>query len=100
MLLLVVVEDGLLILALISLVVLGPLMPRILVGMLLGHVVFFARAEISGDDNDVVHGSGRLKFIIDGLVMVLVVLGRPLVVSVAIHRNWIALIVDTAQACA
>ena len=75
MLLLVVVEDRLLILALINLVVMGPvlvLMPRIL---LLGYVVFLAGAEIARDDNDVVHCGGGLELKVhNGLVRVLVVL--------------------------
>ena len=96
MLLLVIVKDGLLILALICLMVLGPLMPCILVSMLLGNVVFFTGAEIAGYDNDVMHGSCGLKLIIDCLI--LVHLARPLVVSTSIYRHRIALFIDAAQA--
>lgn len=98
MLLLVVVEYGLLILSLISLVVLGPMMPRILVGMLLGNVIFFTGAEIARDDYDVVHSSGWLKLVIDSLVIV--VIAWPLVVSTGIHCHWISLFVDAVQALA
>lgn len=91
MLLLVVMENRLLILALISLVMLGPVVSRIL---LLGYVVFFTRAKIARDDNNVVHRSGRLKLIIDGLILVVLVL--PLVVSTGIHRHRIALIINSA----
>ena len=98
MLLLVIVEDWLLILALISLVVLGPVMPRILVSVLLGNMVFFTGAEITRDDYDVVHSSGWLKLVIDSLVVV--VIAWPLVVSTGIHCHWITLFVDAVQALA
>ena len=73
MLLLVIVENGLLILALISFMVLGPVVPCILVGLLLSNVVLFTGAEIAGDNNDIVHGSCGLKLIIDGLVLIVLV---------------------------
>ena len=73
-------------------------MPRILVGVLLGNVVFFTGAEIARDDYDVVHSSGWLKLIIDSLV--LVVIARPLVVTTGIHRHWITLFIDAVQALA
>ena len=72
MLLLVIVEDGLLILALIGLMVLRPVVPCILV-VLLSNVILFTRAEIAGDYNDVVHSSGGLKLIIDSLVLIVLV---------------------------
>ena len=73
MLLLVIVENGLLILALISFMVLGPVVPCILVGVLLSNVVLFTGTEIAGYNNDVVHGCGGLKLIIDGFVLIVLV---------------------------
>jgi len=70
MLLLVIVKNGLLIFALISFMVLGPVVPCILVGVLLSNVVLFTGAEIARDNNDIVHGSCGLKFIIDGIVII------------------------------
>ena len=72
MLLLVIVEDGLLILALIGLMVLRPVVPCILV-VLLSNVILFTRAKIAGDYNHIVHSSGGLKLIIDSLVLIVLV---------------------------